>query len=81
MITCRKCFFKKVRGTRKEASLTSVRLHNKYRAIQDLHANENLPVILLCEIAGVSRAAYYKWLQRRPTARELENEGFCCKDF
>ncbi|PPA80851.1 hypothetical protein C4A75_24195 [Brevibacillus laterosporus] len=55
--------------------LTSVRLQNKYRAIQDLHANENLPVILLCEIAGVSRAAYYKWLQRTPTARELENEA------
>lgn len=43
--------------------------------IQDLHANENLPVILLCEIASVSRAAYYKWLQRTPTARELENEA------
>ncbi|WP_144516755.1 IS3 family transposase [Bacillus thuringiensis] len=70
-----KCFFKKVRRTRKEASLTSVRLQNKYRAIQDLHANENLAVILLCEIAGVSRAAYYKWLQRTPTARELENEA------
>ena len=54
--------------------LTSVRLQNKYRVIQDLHANENLPVILLCEIAGVSRAAYYKWLKRTPTARELENE-------
>ncbi len=32
-------------------------------------------MILLCEIAGVSRAAYYKWLQRTPTARELENEA------
>jgi len=32
-------------------------------------------VILLCEIAGISRAAYYKWLQRKPTARELENEA------
>ena len=34
-----------------------------------------MPVILLCEISGVSRAAYYKWLQRTPTARELENEA------
>ncbi|WP_175423380.1 MULTISPECIES: hypothetical protein [Bacillus] len=34
-----------------------------------------MAVILLCEIAGVSRAAYYKWLQRTPTARELENEA------
>ncbi|MGI8281734.1 hypothetical protein AB2568_025600 [Bacillus mycoides] len=32
-------------------------------------------MILLCEIAGLSRAAYYKWLQRTPTARESENEA------
>ena len=34
----------------------------------------NLAIILLCEIAGVSRAAYYKWLNRTAPARELENE-------
>lgn len=28
----------------------------------------------MCEIAGVSRAAYYKWLQRTPTKRDIENE-------
>ncbi|WP_375199824.1 IS3 family transposase [Bacillus sp. RS11] len=68
-------FLKKLEGTRKEESLTSVRLQNKYRAIQELHAKENLPVILLCDIAGLSRAAYYKWLQRTPTDRELENKA------
>ncbi|MDM5349941.1 IS3 family transposase [Lysinibacillus sphaericus] len=71
----RKCLLKKVGRTRKEESLTSVRLQNKYRAIQELHAKENLPVILLCDIAGLSRAAYYKWLQRTPTVRELENKA------
>ncbi len=30
---------------------------------------------LLCEIAGVSRAAYYKWLKRKPSVKELENEA------
>ena len=30
---------------------------------------------LLCEIAGVSRAAYYKWLKRTPSVKELENEA------
>ena len=30
--------------------------------------------MLLCEIANVSRAAYYKWLNRQPTAREVENQ-------
>ena len=33
-----------------------------------------MPIILLCEIAEVSRAAYYKWLNRQPSAREVENE-------
>jgi len=28
----------------------------------------------LCELAGVSRSAYYKWLQRQPTVQERENE-------
>ncbi|WP_180320091.1 IS3 family transposase [Peribacillus loiseleuriae] len=32
-------------------------------------------MILLCKVAGISHAAYYKWLQRKPTARELENEA------
>lgn len=30
--------------------------------------------MLLCEIAGVSKAAYYKWLNRTPSFRETENE-------
>lgn len=35
---------------------------------------ENLSIVLLCEIAEVSRAAYYKWINRRPTEREIENQ-------
>lgn len=42
--------------------------------IQELVANEALPTILLCKIAGVTRAAYYKWLNRQPSKREVENE-------
>ncbi len=43
-------------------------------AIQELHQEENLSILLLCEIADISRAAYYKWLNRIPTARELRNK-------
>ena len=43
-------------------------------AIQELAENENLSIVLLCEIAEVSRAAYYKWLKRQPSVRERENE-------
>ena len=30
--------------------------------------------MLLCRLAKISRAAYYKWLNRQPTAQERENE-------
>ncbi|WHX99501.1 IS3 family transposase [Neobacillus sp. DY30] len=66
-------FFKKVRGDRKEAKISQVRFEDKYIAIQELHQEENLSILLLCEIAGISRAAYYKWLNRIPTDRELQN--------
>ncbi len=29
---------------------------------------------LLCEIAGIPRSSYYKWLNRKPSSRELENQ-------
>ncbi|MER2192196.1 MAG: IS3 family transposase [Solibacillus sp.] len=65
---------KKVRGNRKEVSLSKVRIQSRYLAIQELAKHENLSIILLCKIAKVSRAAYYKWLNRQPSARELENQ-------
>ncbi|WP_231883406.1 MULTISPECIES: IS3 family transposase [unclassified Anoxybacillus] len=67
-------FFKKVRGNRKEAKISQIRYEDMYTAIQELHEKEEVEVILLCEIAGISRAAYYKWLNRTPSARELQNE-------
>ena len=49
---------KKVRGDRKEAKISQTRYEAKYIAIQELHEKENLAITLLCEIAGISRAAY-----------------------
>ncbi|MGN7300759.1 IS3 family transposase, partial [Ferdinandcohnia sp. SAFN-114] len=65
---------KKVRGDRKEAKISQIRFEDKYIAIQELHETENLSIILLCEIARISRAAYYKWIKRVPSDRELLNE-------
>ncbi|MED4003760.1 IS3 family transposase [Priestia aryabhattai] len=42
--------------------------------MQELHKKEELSILALCEIAGVSRAAYYKWLKFKPTSQELLNE-------
>ncbi|WP_420842609.1 IS3 family transposase [Fervidibacillus albus] len=69
-----KCFLKKVRGDRKEAKISQVRFEDKYIAIKELHETNQFNIVLLCDVAGVSRAAYYKWLNRIPSSREMENE-------
>ncbi|WP_328588941.1 IS3 family transposase, partial [Niallia nealsonii] len=65
---------KKVRGDRKEAKISQFRFETKYIAIQELHEKEGLSILLLCEIASISRAAYYKWLKHTPSAREIQND-------
>ncbi|MDT0174370.1 IS3 family transposase, partial [Exiguobacterium sp. BRG2] len=47
----------------------------KYEAIQSSVEQFGYPIIALCHLAGVSRAAYYKWLRRIgiPQTRETEN--------
>ena len=55
--------------------VSQIRYEDKYLAIQELHEKEELSIFLLCRIADVSRAAYYKWLSRKPTPRELLNEA------
>lgn len=41
--------------------------------IKELHEKEDFSIILLCEIAMISRAAYYKWLNRKPSDQEVLN--------
>jgi putative transposase len=71
---CGEFIFKKVRGNRKEAKISQIRFEGKYIAIQELHEEENLSIALLCETAKIARSAYYKWLNRTPSTRELQNE-------
>lgn len=44
-----------------------------YQAIQELHVEKKYAIIKLCELAGIARSAYYKWLKWKPSSRELEN--------
>ncbi|WAG63056.1 IS3 family transposase [Clostridium estertheticum] len=54
--------------------LSEVRYEDTYLAIQGL-ANENkFPITELCILGGVSHSAYYKWLHREKSNRELKNE-------
>lgn len=56
-------------------SLSQVRLQIRYEVIKELYEEEHLSIVLLCQIARVSRSAYYKWVKRTPSARETLNEA------
>lgn len=55
-------------------SLTGVLHENKYNAIKYLHKTKQYAIKKLCTAVKVNRAAYYKWLNRKPSKRQLENE-------
>lgn len=46
-------------------------------AIRGIQSNYNYSTSELCRIAGVSRAAYYKWLKREPGSNEKFNQKLC----
>lgn len=39
-----------------------------------LSDQKHYPISLLCDITGISRSAYYKWLHREKSQNELQNE-------
>ncbi|UOE75676.1 IS3 family transposase [Parageobacillus thermoglucosidasius] len=55
--------------------MESVPTHKKFAIIQDMVGCYG-SIQLLCEIAGVSRSGYYKWVKRqeRPSQKQLEDE-------
>ena len=50
--------------------ISQIRLQLRYMAIEEMSTTDTFPIVLLCEIAQVSRAAYYKWLRRTVSVRE-----------
>ena len=60
-------------GTRNEASLSQTRQENVYLAIQQVQQEKGFRIQLLCQIAGIPRSSYYKWMKRTPLCREAGN--------
>lgn len=54
--------------------LSYVRNEYIYTAIKEENEEHNYPISILCEIGGVCRAAYYKWLNRKTSKCESENK-------
>ncbi|WP_156337207.1 IS3 family transposase [Paenibacillus dakarensis] len=53
--------------------MTFLRHVDLYQAIKELHVEMGYAITKLCELAGIARSAYYKWLKWTPSFRELEN--------
>ena len=45
-----------------------------YQLMKQLHEKEAYDISFMCRELSISRAAYYKWLKRKPAVREIENE-------
>lgn len=45
-----------------------------YGLIRKLHDEENYDIDFMCKELDISRASYYKWLNRKKSNRELENQ-------
>lgn len=54
--------------------LGRLRLEPKYLAIQQLHNEKGWSIKWMCAQLAMTRAAYYKWLNRETPAAEKENE-------
>ncbi|MNJ40353.1 Integrase core domain protein [compost metagenome] len=45
-----------------------------YQAIKSVHDEQQFSVKLLCEVAGIERSSYYKWVNHKPIPQEQENK-------
>lgn len=55
-------------------ALSPVKLRAEYLTIQDITKSHNIAVQKVCETLGINRSSYYKWLKRKKSIREIENE-------
>lgn len=55
-------------------TLNLVKHECEYLAVHELSIEKHYPIATLCEIIGIHRSAYYKWLRREKSQTELENE-------
>lgn len=45
-----------------------------YMIIKEFHEENGWPIDFMCDELDITRSAYYKWLDHRPSLRDIENE-------
>ena len=61
---------KKAPEDRWESQISGVRQEAEYLTIEEL--KHKYPIAHLCEMLGISKSSYYKWLKREPSKSELK---------
>lgn len=51
-----------------------MRQEDSYIAIRYLHDTENYPITKLCAVLNINRSSYYKWLKRKTSTNQTQNE-------
>ncbi|WP_341274659.1 IS3 family transposase [Clostridium beijerinckii] len=59
--------------SRKKAISTKRLQEYKYISIKELHEKNGYPIADLCNLAGIARSSYYKWINRSETELDKEN--------
>ena len=54
--------------------VSGVRQEDSYIAIRYLHDTQKYPITKLCVAANINRSSYYKWIKRKPSTNQLQNE-------
>ncbi|NBA63844.1 IS3 family transposase [Enterococcus mundtii] len=44
-----------------------------YQTISSLHEEKNYSITQLCQLAGIARSSYYKWVKWQPSKKEMAN--------
>ena len=44
-----------------------------YQSVQETSSDEQCSIQYLCQLAGISRASYYKWIHRKPSRVDIED--------
>ncbi|MDT2264891.1 hypothetical protein P7H12_16600 [Paenibacillus larvae] len=64
---------KKLDEIGKEAVLSQVRYETIYLAIRGFHETKSYPICQLCDLIGIQRSSYYKWINRKESMNEIFN--------
>ena len=62
------------RQGRSSPDLSGIRQADAYQVVKELHEERGWQIYKLCSAAGVSRAGYYKWINRTVSQKQTEDE-------